>query len=68
MKLHVNNGEREDQELLYWSRETSCAHVCVSLCVNVLRTHLNITKVNGLIVEMGTLSQPGEVTSGECQP
>ena len=30
--------------------------------------HLNVAKVNSLIVEMGTLCQPGEVTSGERQP
>lgn len=32
MKLQVNNGEREDQELLYWSRESCCAHVRVCVC------------------------------------
>lgn len=35
---------------------------------SVFRTHPNVAKVNSLIVEMGTLCQPGEMTSGECQP
>lgn len=34
----------------------------------VLGTHLHVAKVNILIVEVGTLCQPGEVTSGERQP
>ena len=30
--------------------------------------HLHSAKVNGLIVEVGTFSQPGKMTSGERQP
>ena len=41
---------------------------CRSHTVSIFRAHLNIAKVNSLIVEMGTLCQPGEVTSGERQP
>lgn len=45
----------------------------VTLCcrghsVRIPDAHLNIAKVNSLIVEMSTLCQPGEVTSGERQP
>lgn len=41
---------------------------CRSHTVSIFRSHLNVAKVNSLIVEMGTLCQPGEVTSGERQP
>lgn len=41
---------------------------CRSHSMSICRTHLNVAKVNSLIVEMGTLCQPGEVTSRERQP